>query len=158
MKTYEFVTPSDAITFKACDHKVAFMAALYVGNGKAFCKCEDGTELPTCILFASEEETNEHIEKNLGCSFVDFFDARRDDILESLESFAYTNIRERFTYDTAIEAIEDEDKLKEFKDKHEDRNRSSISKYVQFAWDVARRNKDKDFSENGEEEECQEES
>jgi hypothetical protein len=38
-----------------------------------------------------------------------------------------------------IEAITDPEKLKEFKDKHEDSNRTSMSSWVKVAWKLADR-------------------
>jgi hypothetical protein len=44
MFLYEFVTPSDPITFKAENDKIAFCCALILGSGKACCTNVDSGE------------------------------------------------------------------------------------------------------------------
>jgi len=55
MNIYEFITPSDPITFKADDDKVAFTCALLLGNGKAGCtNLKTGDSIPTMLMFAKD--------------------------------------------------------------------------------------------------------
>ena len=57
MNIYEFITPSDPITFKADDDKVAFTCALLLGNGKAGCENKaTGESLPTMLMFAKDPD------------------------------------------------------------------------------------------------------
>ncbi len=45
MNIYKFVTPSDSITFKAENDKIAYACVLFLGNGKAGCEnCTSGGE------------------------------------------------------------------------------------------------------------------
>ena len=136
---YQFVTPSDPITFLADDDKVAFACALLLGNGKACCyrNDENGNEvnIPSMLMFVKNPE--EVITEELGMDFDKFWDQNKSKIKACFNSFAYGSVQDRKTYDAAIEAITDFEKLKEFKAKHEDDNRSSMSKWVQGAWDMA---------------------
>jgi hypothetical protein len=129
---YEFITPSDPITFKADDDKIAIAVSLLLGNGKAGCRKEDGESLPTMYLFHSDPLPE--IEKSLGESLETFIDSNKDAIATAFDSFAYGSIEDRKQYDDATEAITDPAKLEEFKSKHEDRHRSSMSQWVQMAW------------------------
>lgn len=132
---YEFITPSDAITFVADDEKLAIAVAIVLGKGKAGCSDENGNDLPTMYLFSKDPD--KEISDKLGMPLKKFWEDNRENIITCLESFAYGNIRERKGYDDAIEAITDPVKLKEFKAKHEDRNRSSMNQWVKYAWDLA---------------------
>lgn len=131
--TYEFVTPSDPITFTAANNAVAYAVALYLGSGKAGCIREDGESLDCVLMFAGEEATKKSILDNLGMEFKDFMEANHGDLVAAFESFAYGNFADRRQYDDAIAAITDHDKLAEFKAKHEDRERTSISRWVKSA-------------------------
>jgi hypothetical protein len=130
---YEFITPSDPITFLANNDKIAIAASIIMGEGKAGCNDENGKSIPTMYLF--HPDPLPEIEKDLELPFSDFIELNKKEISECLLSFSYTSIEDRKQYDDAIAAITDKKKLKVFKAKHEDRNRSSMSKWVQSAWD-----------------------
>jgi len=133
MNIYEFITPSDPITFKADDDKVAFTCALILGNGKAGCKnLQTNTSLPT-ILFLSKEPEKE-IADFIGGGMGEFIEANRPKISECLLSFAYGGQDERREFDAACESITDPKELKEFKAKNEN-TRSSMSRWVNSAWE-----------------------
>lgn len=138
MNIYEFITPSDPITFKSDDDKVAFACSLLLGNGQAGCENKStGESLPTMLMFVADP--NKEIEKFIGEDFKSFIHANKPKIKACFDSFAYGSVSERKTYDDALEAITDPEKLKEFKAKHEDKNRTSMSKWVKGAWQYAER-------------------
>lgn len=133
MNIYEFITPSDPITFKADDDKVAFACALILGNGKAGCtNLKTGDKIPTLLMFAQDPDKN--ITEFIGCDLDGFVEANKPKIAECFKSFAYGSKSDRETFDDACEAITDPEKLKQFKAKHEDKNRSSMSQWVKAAW------------------------
>lgn len=138
MNIYEFVTPSDPITFLADDDKVALMCAFLLGRGKAGChRYEKGNEVRINSMLMFDPDADKTLEKELGMPGADFIKKNRKKITACFDSFAYGDIESRHTYDDAVNAITDEKKLKEFKAKHEDRNRSSMSAWVKGAWDYA---------------------
>ena len=65
----------------------------------------------------------------------------KEEMKECFKSFAYGSVSDRQTYDDACDAITDSEKLKEFKLKQEDRNRTSMSQWVLSAWKLAERMK-----------------
>lgn len=139
MNLYEFVTPSDAITFKAVDDQVAFWVALYLGNGKAGLNAfnEDLTERTvhsTFIAFTSNAK--KYWEDYLGSSLDEFLEQNHKPIGEALSSFAYTTVEGREAYDNQLNSIAPE-KVAEFKAKHEDEKRSSMSEWVSYAWSLS---------------------
>lgn len=134
---YEFITPSDPITFRAIDDKVAFVCGLWLGNAKAFVEREDGHKVNTCFLFAKPEVIEAAIKDTLDCTLDAFITNNHAAVAECFESFAYGTVESRKQYDDAIAAITDEKKLAEFKASHENRNRSSIRKWVRHAWEWA---------------------
>lgn len=138
MTIYEFITPSDPITFKADNDKIAFVCVLLLGNGKAGCTNTATQEsIPSMLMFSKDPD--KAIEDFIGGDFKEFLEANKSSIAECFKSFAYGSVSERRTYDNACEAITDPDKLKEFKAKHEDAERSSMSRWVATAWNYAER-------------------
>lgn len=133
---YEFITPSDPITFKSDSDKVAYFCALVLGNAKAGCTNTDtGESLGTLMIFCPD--ALEQAEKFLDSTIDDFSSSNPEEIIKAFRSFSYGSVQDRITYDSAIEAITDSEKLEEFKKSHEDKNRTSLSKWVQSAWDYA---------------------
>lgn len=133
MNIYEFITPSDPITFKTDDDKVAFTCALLLGNGKAGCtNLKTGVSIPTMLMFAKDPDKD--IQDFIGGDFKEFLKANKKKIAECFKSFSYGSPSDRQTFDDACDAITDPEKLKEFKAKHEDKNRSSMSQWVKGAW------------------------
>lgn len=134
MDIYEFITPSDPITFKADNDKIAFTCALILGSGKAGCENKaTGESLPTMLIFS--EDPDKEIVEYIGGDFKEFIEANKLKIAECFKSFAYGSVSDRQTYDDACDSITDVEKLKEFKAKHEDKNRSSLTQWVKAAWD-----------------------
>ena len=146
MHIYEFITPSDPITFKAVNDKVALVCAFMLGKGRAGCdrKDENGNTvtIPSLLMFSEDagKEIVQFLEQDLGS----FLESNREEIQKGFDSFCYGTIEERKTYDDAVEAITDPEKLKEFKAKHEDRNRTSMSEWVAGAWQFAEHFKNKE--------------
>lgn len=134
--TYEFITPSDPITFKAESDKVAFFCAVLLGNGKAGIKREDGEKCESTMLFLSSDPMPIILEY-LGCPLRDFLDANTQEIIECLRSFAYGGFEARKKYDAAISVISIPQILAAFKKEHEHKERSSMSRWVKSAWDYA---------------------
>lgn len=139
MNIYEFITPSDPITFIAKNDNIALAVAIIVGKGKADCTRKDDQEgevsIPSLLFMAAEPM--QVLSDFLGEDFQGFVKKNRLEISESLKTFAYGSIADRKTYDDAIAAITDPEKLKNFKAKHEDRNRTSTSEWVKYAWELS---------------------
>ncbi len=136
MKIYEFITTSDAITFKAENDKVAFLTCLFLGEGKAGCRDEDGESLNTMTAFIFNQDQRNKVYKEY-CGTEDIqsvFDDNICEVANALKSFAYGSIPDRKQYDEAIESITNEKQLQEYKKKHEHTNRTSLSKWVATAW------------------------
>ena len=145
MKTYNFITPSDPITFIADNDKIAFATSLLVGGGKAGChRYEDGNEinLGTILMFITN--VDEVVRESLGMELNEFINIHISEIISALKSFSYGSIEDRKSYDDAIEAITDPEKLNTFKLRHEDRKRSSMSAWVKAAWRYAEILKEKE--------------
>lgn len=138
MKIYDLINPSDRITFEAPSHAVAYYVALLVGGGRLGCDCEDGTSLDTLLWFATKEQVEESIEKNLGTNDLDsFLETNWEVAVAALNSFAYGSVGDRKIYNASLAAITDPEKLAEFKAVHEDWMRSSMSQWVDYAWQLA---------------------
>ena len=135
---YEFITPSDPITFEANNNQIAFYCSVFLGNGKAGYKRQDGEKAPSSFTVFMGN-TDGYYEEILGMSIDDFTDKNLKEIGQCFKSFSYGDFESRQSYNDAIQAITDQDKLMEFKEKHEDRNRSSMSEWVKAAWQYGER-------------------
>lgn len=143
---YEFITPSDQITFKTENPLVAFYVATVVGNGKAGCHNENGDDVGSMFLF--DPDPLPKIESKLGDTTDGFLEKNMAEIISCLRSFAYGNFASRKEYDWCIEAITDDTKLREFKEKHDDLKRTSLSKWVKYAWGLADKLEEKKEGKN----------
>ena len=140
MYIYEFITPSDPITFKAENDKIAYITTVVFGDGRAGCRRradnskdeEDEVSLDTFMFLKKDPE--KLMNEFLGCPFKEFFESHKKEIAIALKSFAYGSFDSREEFDDAVNAISDPEKLSEFLKKHEDRNRSSMSQWVLGAW------------------------
>lgn len=141
--TYELINPSDAITFKAESDKIAFFCALILGNGKAGISREDGKEVEESPMLMFVSNPLPIIEKYLGCSLVEFKDNNLGEISECFLSFAYGTFSDRAAFDRDVASFKTSIGLEAYLEAHEDRNRSSMSKWVQGAWDYGRAFKNK---------------
>lgn len=142
MNLYSFITPSDAINFKAENDKVAFAAAVILGNGKAGCKRdENGKEinLHTMLMFYNTEQIESTIKEQLGgVTIEEFLDNNYKAIAEAFDSFRYSRSEsDRNRIDEEYNNISDPNEKLEWKKRHEDEERSSLTKWVQSAWNYA---------------------
>lgn len=132
MTIYEFVTPSDAITFKTDDEKIAYACTVILSEGKAGCKdTTTGKSLPTMLFLSSN--AMENIKAYLGMELPEYMDENKEKISACFKSFAYTTPSTRAAFDAALSSLTDEKEVKKFLEKHEDK-RSSMSRWVKAAW------------------------
>ena len=147
---YEFITPSDPITFSAENESVAFYVCLSLGGGKAgYDRCDgNDCEYEALLGFADSEAIKNMVDKAFkGDDAQAFVDKNREAICDAFNSFMYGSESDRAQYEAALDAITDPDKLKEFKAKHEDLNRSSMSEWVAYAWERAESHKERGANE-----------
>jgi hypothetical protein len=139
---YELVTPSDPITFRADRHDIAFAAAVILGRGKAGVTAEDRTDIPAMLWLCDEKTIDETIAKQTGgLGLAAFQRLNALELAACFESFSYGRTEDRRDYDAAIEAITDPEKLAEFKAKHDDNRRTSMSEWVKAAWQLGERHR-----------------
>lgn len=134
--TYEFITPSDPITFKTENEKVAFFCALILGNGKAGMTREDGEKCESPMLFL-RSNAFEKAEKYLGCQLAEFDKNHLPEIVDCFRSFAYGGFSNRKAFDSAVSTIKNTKVLAAFKAAHEEKERSSMNRWVKKAWAYA---------------------
>lgn len=121
---YEFVSPSDEITFYAPDDEIAQVVTIYVGNGKAGLHRQDEAETPnTMFLFSPPgKEVQETIARVMK--------VRLEEVIEAAHSFAVCGFSEREIYDDYTEHGSN----KERQVKWHDKNRTSMSDFCLYAW------------------------
>lgn len=123
MKLYEFITPSDPITFYAPDNDIAEAVALFVGSGKASIKAVDNSETPNTMTFfgGKAEGQLERIKATM--------DKRIDEVIAAGKTFAVCSIAYREEYDELTKNSTDVKRIEKWDDKH----RSSISDWCGYA-------------------------
>jgi hypothetical protein len=135
---YEFITPSDPITFVAENDTVAWFVAVFIGNGKAGCHREDGHDLNTMLFLYLENVYEAKIKEHVG-DINSFMDEHAKEIADACLSFGYTTVTDRKQHDLIIDLLQDSpEKLERFRREHDDLKRSSLSEWVNYAWEVGR--------------------
>ena len=135
---YEFSNPSDPIVFRAERDIIACFCTLFLSNGKAFFKREDGVTPSPDSLFLlgmSDADTEAILQETFG-DVNEFAEANRAAIADCYLSFSYGDFHSRREYEAALNAITDPDKLREFKEFHENLRRTSLNKWVKNAWEL----------------------
>jgi hypothetical protein len=134
---YGFITVSDPITFIAESDSIAWMVASLLGEGTAGCSREDGKNLNTVTAFLPESKRPEIYREYIGTEDISgYAKEHKKEIADAFLSFSYGSFNQRKQYDAAIAAITDPDKLKQFKAIHEDTQRTSVSRWVNYAWSL----------------------
>ncbi len=126
---YEIINPSDAITFRADDEKVAVALAILLGNGQYGLHREDGKKDYPFLLFANEEQINECLKPYFN-NVEEMFEYAKDhaeDMVIAFDSVVTADKSWRIDYDKALELITDEKERQKYKDDFNDRHRSSMN-------------------------------
>lgn len=144
MLCYEIVNPSDAATMLAPDREVALAALAFIGEG-----AYAGRVIARDLRSIGDDEAE---PLAVPMFFGDTYDAwwkaagytdepidtvlrtRKGELVTALRSVAYGSLEDRRTYESAISAITDPDKLAAFKREWEDRRRSSLNAIAKRAW------------------------
>lgn len=145
---YEYITPSDPVTFIAFSDKIALIVSIIIGNGKAGCmNVATGESLPSLLMFEPDPKgiVSAYLEKDPDA----FIAENKECIASAFDSFAYGSVSDRAAFDHACSCITDKGKLLEFKKSHENKNRTSMNKIVQAAWDYAEELRNQEQNNNG---------
>jgi len=125
MILYEFITPSDPITFYAPDDDVALAVGIIIGSGKAgVTNTETGKSLPSLLLFLADLEARKAIEIPVAT-----WEARKAECIVAAHSFAVCDKGERAIYDEFTENGQNGIQVAKWDDAH----RSSMSDWCAYA-------------------------
>jgi hypothetical protein len=124
MKLYEFITPSDPITFYAPDNDIAEAIALFVGNGKAALRAIDGSEAPNTMTVFSGGIKNGQLER-----VKLTLEKRPKEVIAAGKTFAVCSESFREEYDELTKNSTDIKQIEKWDNKH----RSSISDWCGYA-------------------------
>jgi hypothetical protein len=134
---YEIINPSDAVTFRAPDDKIARAVTLLVGNGQyGLRRIEDDgktVDVPCMLLFLTGPLTARMLTEWFGSTFSDFVSTHRVEIAEALESCQNIAPDGREGYE-ALVAAQPKAKRAAFVKRYEDKHRSSMNTITKFAW------------------------
>lgn len=132
---YEMITPSDSITFYAADDLIAAFVVIAVSSGKGACVDKTGRSVDCCLLLNKDPEKK--LLKIFGCTVEEFQKAHFGKLIKALDSFAYTKLGNREFYDMMLDRQIRPNEKAAFKKLHENKQRTSINRYVQYAWQLA---------------------
>lgn len=137
---YELITPSDPVTFTAPTYLSAVGSVLLVGHGHYWADCIDADGEPLdennvpFLLFTPA--LDQWLHRN-DLTLSELFDDNRADIIKTLRSFCTGTWRERELFDTALAAITEPEKRKQFLFEWDDRRRTSLNEITNRAHSLA---------------------
>lgn len=125
---YGFITPSQELTFKADDDKVAFMCAYIVGEGNTSCiridEKGEKVEIPTLLYLNKDHEA--FATEYLGEHPSEFTIKNWDKMIECFDSFVGCNLTSREEYDRRVDEIENPDEKQLYIDTYREENPSLL--------------------------------
>ncbi len=122
MDLYEFITPSDCITFYAPDDDIATAVTIFIGGAKAGCRSiRDDRSLGT-IFFGD-------IPTEIIAKFKDTMDKRSDEVAAAAHTFAVCSPDMREEYDKLTNSGGAADEVRRWEDRH----RSSMTDWCTYA-------------------------
>jgi len=138
---YEIINPSDAVTFRAPDDRIARAVALGLGNGNYGLKrCEDGkqVDVPCLLLLLPEAGARSCLIEWFGdADFKGYIAGHQAEIAEALESCQNVAPDGREGYEALLVA-QPKAKRAAFVKRYEDKHRSSLNTITKFAWATAK--------------------
>lgn len=132
---WEVINPSDAVTFRADDPKIAVGVTLLVGEGSYGLEDETGKDYPHHVPLRDEGADGEATQPyfpSLDAMFK-YLKDHPTETIDALESFAVVGKDERIDYEKALDAITDPAKLKKYKADFDDRHRTSLNNICGYA-------------------------
>lgn len=136
MALYEVVNPSDGITFRTDDVKIAIALTAMLGGGKYGLEDEKGKQdYPTLFLFMSKEQIDEKLKPyfNNVDEMFSYVDGHLKEMVEAIDSLAVADIAKRIDYEKALEHITDETEKQKYKDWFNDEHTSSLNNIYGYA-------------------------
>lgn len=121
---YEFINPSDCITFYADSDEYARAVTLLLGEGKAGCKKKDGTQLDYCFTAFGNPAPQEVYD-----SIKIMLKEKDMKLIDALKSCACVSFDEREIFDDYTNNGTDEEKWQKWDEKH----RSSLNDFCGWA-------------------------
>lgn len=127
MELYEFITPSDPITFYASDNDIAEAIGLVIGGGKAAIaytdKKRDKEPIPNTMTVFSGWDNGQQARVNKT------MEDRTEEVLAAGKTFAVCKPGLRYEYDKMTDNATNEKEIAEWDDRH----RSSMNNWCKFA-------------------------
>lgn len=117
---YELINPSDPYTFKADTYEIAALTTLCMGVSYGAKPQTGDNEVPV-LLFGDPEKW---YKKNFNRTVEEGLKANWEKVAEALSSMLYGDFDDRSVYESAMEAITDEDKQKAFSESRHNRQSS----------------------------------
>ena len=121
MTNYELINPSDAYTFQAPDLETATLTVYMISTGYGAVS-EDGTENVPIAVFLDNVDT--WYENKFGRSIKEALVVKKEEMIDSLNSFVLGNFEDRRIYESTVNRIFTESKKRKFDEEWNDKRTS----------------------------------
>lgn len=121
MTNYELINPSDAYTFQAPDLETATLTVYMISTGYGAVS-EDGTENVPIAAFLDNVDT--WYENKFGRSIKEALVVKKEEMIDSLNSFVLGNFEDRRIYESTVNRIFTESKKRKFDEEWNDKRTS----------------------------------
>lgn len=130
---YELINPSDPYTFIADCCETAALTTFCLSSAYGAKPQEGDEEVPAFLL----GNPDKWYKDTFGRSVPEGLEAKKQELIKSLDSMLYGDFDKRAIYEAAIKAITDEDKRREYEKAWSDR-RSSFNDIGAYAKQLAK--------------------
>lgn len=131
---YKLINPSDPYTFIASSNEVAVLTVFCLSTHYG-AEAKDGSFEVPLFFWGGDKEW---YQEQFGHSTDDGLSEKKIEVANALESFMYGNFQDREIYQSALRAIDDDEKREKFIAEWQDR-RSSLNDIGTYAHKLAKK-------------------
>lgn len=134
-RLWEVINPSDAVSFRTDDTRIAIGVTVVVGEGHYGLQDEKGVEYPSLLFLSSKEQIEKMLQPHFPSleALFAYLKANPEKTIAALDSFAVVGIPQRVDFEKAVEAITDEERRRNYVAEFNDRHRTSINDICTYA-------------------------
>lgn len=137
MNTYQFINPSDKVTFLAESDEVAVITSQLISQESTTTNLTTGKKLQGFFGFLSEEEFKVIEQELFNMPAVQFSAENKEQIRTALSSFCHLDQEERGQFDTALKELQG-NALEAYLAHHLDKYQTSMNPICARAWEFSK--------------------
>jgi hypothetical protein len=134
---YEVINPSDKITFRASNIKMAILCGLVIGQGNYGIRNTDSKTILPILAFGTQEMFDSFVNKVFEEEgIMDFALNNRSDFKDALNSWQCVSIKKRPSYEKSLMALPSEERIG-FRMNFKEKSMTSMTDICGGAWNHA---------------------